>query len=236
MSDKKNIESLISRFSNENSLLGIKKVFIEICKHYSFDQFVLAKFYYSKNLLNYELCSDNYPLEWMKHYVKNQYYLNDPRLKDFGTIHPPIIWDLKKETNGLSPIQKVIFKEACEFNAEEGMTIPFKVQKGSQAYISVLRKKKINPEALHILTRATDLYFERKDFFESKELIANLTPREHEILALKSEGLSAKEIAKLLHISDSTVTFHLINIKKKLHTNSIDHTMFKFGVAIARSN
>jgi LuxR family quorum-sensing system transcriptional regulator CciR len=236
MSDKKNIESLISRLYAEESPCGIKEAFIEICRHYSFDRFFLAKVHYSKNfLVNYELISNDYPAEWLKHYAKNQYYLNDPRLEDFGKIHPPFAWDLENKIDKLSPIQQKIFNDSCDFNVKKGMTIPFYAQNGSQAFLSVLNKKKIHPEAFHILTLATDLYFEKKKSCESKELISTLTPREHEILSLKSEGHSAKEIAKLLQISESTVTFHLINIKKKLHTNSIDHTMFKFGAAMARS-
>ena len=236
MSDKKNIESLISRLYAEESPCGIAEAFIEICRHYSFDRFFLAKVYYSKNfLVNYELISNDYPAEWLKHYAKNQYYLNDPRLEDFGKIHPPFAWDLENKINELSPVQQKIFNDSCDFNVKKGMTIPFYAQSGSQAFLSVLNKKKVHPEAFHVLTLATNLYFEKKKSCESKELISTLTPREHGILSLKSEGISAKEIAKLLQISESTVTFHLINIKKKLHTNSIDHTMYKFGAATARS-
>ncbi len=80
---------------------------------------------------------------------------------------------------------------------------------------------------------AADTYFRSAKKFESKELIASLTPREHEILKLKSEGLSAKKISILLHVSESTVTFHLINIKKKLNATSIAQALFKFCAATA---
>ena len=48
----------------------------------------------------------------------------------------------------------------------------------------------------------------------------NLSPRETEVLALASEGLTNKEIAYRLGISDRTVQFHLNSIFNKTGTNS----------------
>ena len=45
----------------------------------------------------------------------------------------------------------------------------------------------------------------------------DLSPREMEILALLSEGLSNKEIAGQLKISFATVRTHLMHIYEKLH-------------------
>jgi signal transduction histidine kinase/DNA-binding CsgD family transcriptional regulator len=47
-----------------------------------------------------------------------------------------------------------------------------------------------------------------------------LTPREMEVIQLLGEGLSNKEIARLLSISPRTVNFHLDNIYSKLGVNS----------------
>ncbi len=47
-----------------------------------------------------------------------------------------------------------------------------------------------------------------------------LTPREHEILNLLSQGLSNKEIAGKLELSPFTVKAHLANIFEKLHVRS----------------
>lgn len=43
-----------------------------------------------------------------------------------------------------------------------------------------------------------------------------LTPREHEVLVLLAEGLSAAEIGGRLHLSESTVKSHLAHIYQKL--------------------
>ena len=42
-----------------------------------------------------------------------------------------------------------------------------------------------------------------------------LTPREHQITALASAGLSNKEIARRLHLTESIVKIHLHNIYQK---------------------
>ncbi|MCP4536863.1 MAG: protein kinase [Chloroflexi bacterium] len=47
-----------------------------------------------------------------------------------------------------------------------------------------------------------------------------LTPREIEVIQLLAEGLSNKEIARLLFISPRTVNFHLDNVYSKLGVNS----------------
>ena len=49
---------------------------------------------------------------------------------------------------------------------------------------------------------------------------STLTPREREICNLVSNGLSNREIARLLYISEGTVKTHLHNIFEKLGVKS----------------
>jgi two-component system response regulator NreC len=51
-------------------------------------------------------------------------------------------------------------------------------------------------------------------------ILHKLTPREQEILRLKAEGYSNKEVAQQLFISQSTVHSHLTNLMAKLDLNS----------------
>ena len=50
----------------------------------------------------------------------------------------------------------------------------------------------------------------------SEPLLEALTPREHEVLTLVADGLSNRDIAAALAISDHTVKFHLASIFGKL--------------------
>jgi len=54
-----------------------------------------------------------------------------------------------------------------------------------------------------------------------------LTERERKILEHKSQGLTIKGISSVLGISQSTTTFHLINIRKKLGVQTTEHAVAK---------
>ena len=53
-----------------------------------------------------------------------------------------------------------------------------------------------------------------------EKMLAVLTQREHQIMRLVSEGLSNKEIARQLNVSEGTVKVHLHNIFQKLEISN----------------
>jgi DNA-binding NarL/FixJ family response regulator len=68
--------------------------------------------------------------------------------------------------------------------------------------------------------RITQLFSGPRPSQEMPEQAATLTAREHDVLALVTEGLRNREIAARLGISENTVKFHLRNILEKLHAVS----------------
>ena len=70
------------------------------------------------------------------------------------------------------------------------------------------------PEAIQALVQAA------RSASEGPKPGHDLTPREHEVLALLVEGLSNAEIAKRLHISHSTTATHVSSILSKLGVSS----------------
>ena len=56
----------------------------------------------------------------------------------------------------------------------------------------------------------------RGDRFDQEPLVEVLTKREHDVLALVSDGLHNRDIAHALAISEHTVKFHLASIFGKL--------------------
>ena len=59
------------------------------------------------------------------------------------------------------------------------------------------------------------------DFFKPKQHQVVLTPKEHEVLALLSEGKSYKMVADYLQVSYNTVNTHTKHIYEKLHVASL---------------
>ena len=55
---------------------------------------------------------------------------------------------------------------------------------------------------------------------KDEDLYDSLTPREKEILAWLTKGISNKEIARFLSVSESTIKLHVQNILRKLNLHS----------------
>lgn len=69
-----------------------------------------------------------------------------------------------------------------------------------------------------MLTKAAQQDAEQADH---RELLARLTPREREVLALVSQGLATKDIALALDLSPRTVESHRAALCTKLETKSV---------------
>lgn len=61
---------------------------------------------------------------------------------------------------------------------------------------------------------------QRENDRAAQRSIAQLTPREREVLQALAEGLSDREISEKLHVGVGTVRNHLVSIFAKLNTNS----------------
>ncbi len=54
----------------------------------------------------------------------------------------------------------------------------------------------------------------------ARTMLTRLTPREHEVLQALADGLTDKDIAERLHISNETSRTHMVNILRKLEVDS----------------
>ncbi len=61
--------------------------------------------------------------------------------------------------------------------------------------------------------------------------LAQLTPRQHEILRLIAEGLTSLEIGQRLGLSERTVAFHRTNIRQKLGVDS-ERGLIRYSVLV----
>jgi DNA-binding NarL/FixJ family response regulator/signal transduction histidine kinase len=62
--------------------------------------------------------------------------------------------------------------------------------------------------------------FSRPGDHEGRPYIAELTPRQKEVLGLVAQGLIYKEVAQRLHLSEKTIKYHMGRILEKLHVEN----------------
>jgi FixJ family two-component response regulator len=67
---------------------------------------------------------------------------------------------------------------------------------------------------------------------QARERFALLSPREREVLAQVVQGLTAKEIARVLALSPRTVETHRANLAAKLETDSLAQLIRRYAVLV----
>ncbi|MDP8949368.1 MAG: response regulator transcription factor [Actinomycetota bacterium] len=86
-----------------------------------------------------------------------------------------------------------------------------------EALIGAIRAAAVNPDEPNLVVGIPRETFERAMRGESGGL---LTDRQTEVLILAARGLSNRDIASRLHISERTVHRHLANVYEKMRVNS----------------
>ena len=196
------VESL-GESSDLNELnINIKKIF---------ESFDIEKFSIAGYCDNEFQIFDTYPPDWMSHYISSQYHFHDPILS-WNKIRLPFSWSSNKIKN-LTPTQERLFSVAHDFGINTGITLSVPSQTG-QIFLTLLDHENHHPFALYALSLAAQSYWHFTQITKAKTLLSLLTAREREIIFLKTKGLAMKTVATTLNISESTVVFHLTNIKK----------------------
>lgn len=91
------------------------------------------------------------------------------------------------------------------------------IKAGALDYMSLPLRPERLADALSRIAKETDAFLEaRRKMVEARNRIANLSPREREVLDWLTEGCSNKVIARELHISPRTVEIHRANMMQKL--------------------
>lgn len=222
-------EELLNTFTQKKNSEELHELFRQICEHYFIEKFAIANFAVKEGSFAGFQIFDTYPGGWIKHYLEKQYYLHDPVFSTLGKIRLPYSWESRKMSE-MTPTQQRLFSEAADYNIKFGTTIPFMPTAQGQTFLTIIDHVNIHPEILYVLNTALQLYENRRFELKIVEKISTLTPREYEILELKSQGIPLKCVADKLQITEVTTNFHLKNIKQKLNAKSIDHALYLFGL------
>jgi two-component system response regulator FixJ len=103
--------------------------------------------------------------------------------------------------------------------------VPMAVEAMRQGAFDFLRKPVNETNFLEriqlSLDQESDSWMQKLDRDDSRERIASLTDREHEIFQLVAQGIANKAIAVDLGISERTVEVHRAQVMKKLDTKTL---------------
>ena len=140
------------------------------------------------------------------------------RLKDLGANSKIIMLTIHKDREYLLEAMKIgadgyVLKDTDA----EGLLRAIRAVKNDKTYIQ--------PSIASLLVQDVNII----EFNEDDIKIESLTKREYEVLTLIAEGLSNKDIANKLYISEKTVKNHVSSILKKLEVNDrIQAAIFAF--------
>lgn len=163
-----------------------------------------------------------YPQAWVKEYMGDKLYAMDPVVLAATQSTVPLAWC---GTSGPAEEQahvREFFDRASSFGIRSGYTIPIRSSIGQLAAMTYAspepeeRFKKILDEHRASLHLGAFYFHDAIERLTTPARDAQLTPRERTCLMFSSQGLSAKQIARLLDISPRSVKFHQDNARVKL--------------------
>lgn len=167
----------------------------------------------------------NYPEDWMKHYIANDYVKKDPVPRNCFFSSSPFTWTEVTNSGRLSHEQLRVMNESQDAKLFDGIAVPFHGINGELAGVGIASSTGgVQPDRLmlhKIGAMAAQFhlaYTEKETRFDHVKSV-RLTGREQEILLWAAEGKSDSVVAEILGITHSAVRFHMNNIFKKLDAN-----------------
>lgn len=175
----------------------------------------------------------NYSRTWAKIYDKSHYMQRDPVFRHCLSRTSPLVWDSEQFAE---PIGQVIYEQASRFGLRWGVALPIhgpQNEAGMLCFASSDRSETVRAACEHHLPALgliRDAAFESALPHVGKRLdsfMPKLTPRESECLKWVAYGKSTWEISRILSCSESTVNYHIMNVRSKMGVHSRSAAMMK---------
>lgn len=197
--------------------------FFALGRHHGFDQVLFGIVPNKQAALESAFLRSSYSSQWRNTYDSEKFHYVDPTVGHCLSTNVPLVW--APDIFCTTP-QKQLYEEACGYGIRSGITYPIHGANGEFGVVSFASDlsagKKFMREASHslaVLALIRDYAFESSLRFANaanahKEAIL-VTPREMECLKWAMIGKSSWEISRILHCSESTINFHMTNIRRK---------------------
>lgn len=204
------------------------KAIVQLGHSYGFEQTMIAVAPGIPTSLNDFYLRGNVSSEWLALYHRKHFINIDPTISHCASRLTPLLWAPKIFTGEK---QKTMYAEAANFGLRSGISLPFHGVKGEKGILHLAKNESSNEQLNRQIMRITpqlsmmrDYAFQalmrqfRKNIPQPSQLI--LSNRELECLTWCSTGKSSWEIAQILNCAESTVNFHILNLRRKLNVPS----------------
>lgn len=177
----------------------------------------------------------NYPPLWREYYQARGYENADPVIARMQLTSDPFDWSADLASDDEAALR--FFGEASDFGIRYGRTVPIHDRRGWIAAVTYATDR-MRPAYRACVSRNADilqliaLYFHAhaQRAFDLEDLYSgpHLTDRELECLYWASQGKSARDIGEILGLSESTVKFHLRNVRAKYRVGTTIQAVIAF--------
>ena len=228
-------QELIEESQRASSVEELHAICSKACQMFGFDQFLYGSRVPTSFVRPQLIIISGYSQQWWDRYNEQDYFKADPVL-DYCTHNTlPIEWDHLPETPQQKKLSSQIMNECAVFGLRSGVSFPVHTPSGEFAMLSFTSDRSpqnIKPEIKlampHLMILSHYIHEAVMRVFRTKQTIEDrieLTFREKECLLWAAEGKTSDETADILHISESTVRFHLNNAARKLNVHSRRHAI-----------
>lgn len=198
-----------------------------------FDQTLYAVLNSKDEPIENAFLRSNYSKEWRNTYDNTKLGYVDPTVSHCMKSTIPLLWTPECFAR---PDQKNMYEEATSYGLRSGIIFPIHGPNGEFGMMSFVSEQLSNPASrkdlmqfLPTLSIIRDYVFEssKKFITTPEEVKIVLTPRENEVVKWTVAGKSSWEISMILNCSESTVNFHLSNIRQKFNVNTKQQAIIK---------
>jgi len=202
-------------------------------ENYGFEQCIFRVLPSKYSAMEQAFVLTNYDHQWCAMYNVYHYCDIDPIVKHCYVTHFPLLWD---HTAYSSAKQKVMYKQGERFGLNSGLVFPIHGPNGEFGMMNFATSKPMSQRKRTRISNSIPILSVFKDYvFESSKPFNRtlshgetpLTPREKEVINWCAAGKTSWEISKILSCSESTVNFHLSNIRGKFNAGSTQLAVVK---------
>ncbi|MCW9013933.1 MAG: LuxR family transcriptional regulator [Gammaproteobacteria bacterium] len=230
-----NCQELIELCKTAETVDEIHNICSMASNQFGFEQFMYGSRVPTSFVRPQLIIISGYRKDWWDHYTEQEYMKVDPIVNYCANSTIPMQWhELNHPVEDKKRVQQLA-NESSDFGLNSGFSFPVHSPRGEAAMLSFSSSEKpinaaprMQDAGPHLMMLAYHIHESVMRIFRNSDKISPaviLTGREKECLLWAAEGKTSDETAQILHISESTVRFHLNNAARKLNVHTRRHAI-----------